>query len=135
MVLVLVPQIALGERGSFDARVIELKQSGNDEYILRMVQLSEPYGYQHNRDRELVIHLRFECPVYECTDAKTQPTLEKYHQAIALLKSQINTSKTIKFGIVDRGFAQIEGTKNEYQSNDLEVYQGEVYSDYDFFEF
>ena len=134
VVLVLVPHIALGDRGIFEARVIALKESGKDQYVLRMVQLSEPYGYQHKKDRELVLHLRFECPLYQCTDAETQPTLGKYQHAIDLLKDQIKSSKTIKFGIVDRGFAQIEGTKDEYQSNDLEVHQGTVYSDYDFFD-
>ena len=132
--LVLAPHIALGERGIFDAKVVEFRESGKDQYILRMVQLSEPYGYVHKKDRELVIHLRFECPLYECKNQDTQPTLEKYQQAIAKLKNEIQTSKTIKFGIVDRGFAQIDGTSNEYQSNDLEIYQGTVYSDYDFFE-
>jgi len=132
--LLLVPHSAFGDRDTFDAKVVELSASGNDEYILRMVQLSEPYGYVHKQDRELVIHLRFECPLYECNDAETQPTLEEYHQAITLLKDQMQLSKTIKFGIVDRGFAEIEGKKNEYQSNDLEIYQGIVYSDYDFFD-
>ena len=99
-----------------------------------MVQLSEPYGYQHTKDEDLIIHLRFKCPLYQCIDANTQPTLGKFEDAIALLKNQIKTSKTIKFGIVDRGYAQIDGTKNEYQSNDLEIYQGTVYSDYDFFD-
>lgn len=134
-ILLLVPHIALGDRGTFEARILELQQSGKDQYILRMVQLTQPYGYQHKQDRELVIHLRFECPLYQCTDAQTQPTLDKYQHAIALLKDQIKSSKTIKFGIVDRGFAQIQGTKNEYQSNDLEIYQGTVYSDYDFFDY
>ena len=135
VILVLVPHIALGDRGTFEARVIALKESGKDQYVLHMVQLSEPYGYQHTKDKELVIHLRFECPLYQCNNADTQPTLGKYQQAITLLKDQIKSSKTIEFGIVDRGFAEIKGTKNEYQSNDLEVYQGTVYSDYDFFDF
>lgn len=134
MILVLVPHIAFGDRDTFEARIVEFRESGQDQYILRMIQLSEPYGYVHKNDRELVIHLRFECPLYQCNDADTQPTLEEYHQAIEKLKDQMKASKTIKFGIVDRGFAEIEGTKNEYQSNDLEIYQGVVYSDYDFFD-
>ena len=134
LILALVPLSALGDRGIFEARVIDLTESGKDQYVLHMVQLSEPYGYQHTQDQELIIHLRFKCPLYQCTDANTQPTLEKFEDAIALLKNQIKSSKIIKFGIVDRGYAQIEGTKNEYQSNDLEIYQGTVYSDYDFFE-
>lgn len=135
VLLLLVPLIAMGERSAFDAKIIKLTEKGNDEYKLRMIQLSQPFGYKHNQDIELVIHLRFECPIYECSDEETQPTLKKYHQAIALLKNQLADSKTIKFGVVDRGFAEIEGEKNEYQSNALEIVDGIVCSDYDFFEF
>lgn len=135
VILLLVPQIAIGDRGAFDAEIIELTDKGNDEYKLRIIQLSQPFGYKHKQDKELVIHLRFECPLYECTDEETQPTLKKYHQAIALLKNQLTVSKTIKFGIVDRGYAEIEGEVNEYQSNALEIVDGIVCSDYDFFDF
>ena len=134
MLLMLVPVLAVGAKGDFDAKIIELRETGNDEYILRMIQLSEPYGYEHKHDTELVIHLRFQCPRYECDDPATLPTLEEYHQAIELLKNQIAGSTIIKFGIVDRGYAQIAGTKNEYQSNALEVYDGIVCSNYDFFD-
>ena len=134
VVLSLVPHIATAERGSFDARILEFRETGNDEYILRMMQLSQPYGYEHKRDTELVIHLRFQCPRYECNDAETLPTLDEYHQSIELLKNQMAGSDIIKFGIIDRGYARIQGTKNEYQSNALEVYDGIVCSNYDFFD-
>lgn len=135
MILVIFPLTATAERGEFDAKIIELTEKGNDEYLLKMVKLSEPYGYEHHEDREIILHLRFKCPIFECTDAETQPTLEEFHQAIELLKSQMQSSETITFGIVDRGFAQIVGTENEYQSNALEIYDGHVSSDYDFFDF
>jgi len=133
-VLMLAPLIASGGRGSFDAKIIDFRETGNDEYVLRMIQLSQPYGYEHKHDTELVIHLRFQCPRYECDDAESLPTLEEYHQAIELLKNQMTVSDIIKFGIVDRGYARIEGTKDEYQSNALEVYDGIVCSNYDFFD-
>lgn len=135
MILVMFPLAAAGEKGEFDAKIIELTQKGDDEYLLRIVQLSQPYGYEHREDREIVVHLRFQCPVYECTDAETQPTLEEFHQAIDLLKAQMEGSETISFGIVDRGFAKIDGTENEYQSNALEIHDGHVCSDYDFFDY
>ena len=134
VVLSLVPHIATAERGSFDARILEFRETGNDEYTLKLMQLSQPYGYEHNRDTELVIHLRFQCPRYECNDAETLPTLDEYHQSIELLKNQMAGSDIIKFGIIDRGYARIQGTKNEYQSNALEVYDGIVCSNYDFFD-
>ena len=133
VVLLAAPLTVMGERGSFDAKVIELKDQGKNEFILHLIQLSEPFGYEHKQDKEILIHLRFKCPLYECPDDGDNPSLKKYLSAISLLKKEIAVSKKIKFGIVDRGYAKIDGKKNEYQSNGLDVYNGIVYSDYDYF--
>ena len=130
-----LPQAAMGERGSFDAKVIELKDQGNNEFTLRLIQLSEPFGYKHKKDQEILIHLRFKCPLYECPDDGDNPSLARYLDAIKYLKNQIEASTRIKFGVVDRGYAKIDDTKNEYQSNGLDVYEGTVYSDYDYFDY
>lgn len=134
VVLILFPAVLAGEMGSFDVRILELRDKGNDEYALKLVQLSEPYGYKHKKDREITIHLRFKCPTYECTDPDTQPTLKEYHQAIDLLKQRLSSKSVTRFGVAGRGFALIEGTKNQYQSNALEIKDGIVCSDYDFFD-
>ena len=133
MALIIFPVLVAAEMGVFEARILALQDEGNDEYSLQIVKLSEPYGYTHKQDEEIIIHLRFQCPLYECTDMDTQPTLEEYHQAIDLLRQHQVTEEIIKLGVVDRGFAQIKGTENEYQSNALEVVDGVVCSDYDFF--
>ena len=133
VLLLAAPLTVMGERGSFDAKVIELKDLGKNEFILHIVQLSEPFGYVHKQDEDILIHLRFKCPLYECPDDEDNPSLKKYVSAIALLKKQIAVSRKIKFGIVDRGYAKIDGKKNEYQSNGLDVQDGIVYSDYDYF--
>ena len=133
MGLVMFPVLVTAEMGVFEARILALQDEGNDEYSLQLVKLSEPYGYTHKQDEEIIIHLRFKCPLYECTDIDTEPTLEEYHQAIDLLRRQQAAAEIIKIGVVDRGFAQIKGTENEYQSNALEVVDGVVCSDYDFF--
>lgn len=130
-----VPGTVLGEKGTFEAKVIELKDQGNNQFVLHLIQLSEPFGYKHKKDRDIVIHLRFQCPIYQCPDNGDNPSLKKYLDAINLLKTEILASKKIKFGVVDRGFAQIKGTKNEYQSNGLDIYKGTVYSDYDYFDY
>ena len=130
-----VSQVVMGERGTFDAKVIALKDQGNNEFTLHFIQLSEPFGYKHKKDEDVLIHLRFKCPMYECPADGDNPSLAKYLNAVKLLKTQISASKKIKFGIVDRGYAKIDGTKNEYQSNGLDVYEGTVYSDYDYFDY
>ena len=125
----------MGERGSYEARLIELKDQGNDEFTLRLVQLSQPFGYQHKKDEEILIHLRFKCPLYECPEDGDNPSVQKYLAAIDLLKTQIASAKTVKFGIVDRGYAKIDGTNNEYQSNGLDIQEDTVYSDFDYFDY
>lgn len=135
VLFVAIPQVAMGERGTFDAKVVALKDEGNNEFVLQFIQLSEPFGYKHKKDQEILIHLRFKCPLYECPDDGDNPSLAKYLEAIKLLKTQIAASNKIKFGVVDRGYAKIDGTKNEYQSNGLDVYEDTVYSDYDYFDY
>ena len=130
-----VPETVLGEKGTFEAKIIELKDLGKNEFLLHIVQLSEPFGYVHKQDRDILIHLRFKCPLYQCPDDGNNPSMKKFLAAIELLKSQAGTSKKIRLGVVDRGFAQIEGTKNEYQSNGLDIENGTVYSDYDYFDY
>ena len=135
VLLLAIPQTVMGERGSFDAKVIDLEDQGQNEFILHLIQLSEPFGYKHKQDEDILIHLRFKCPLYECPDDGDNPSLKKYLAAITLLKKQIAASKKIKFGIVDRGYAKIDGKKNEFQSNGLDIYDGVVYSDYDYFNY
>jgi len=138
LILVLVagfPPAVLGERGSFDAQVVSFTEDGNNEFTLRLIQLSQPFGYKHRKDEEIVIHLRFKCPSYECPEDGDNPTIKKYLSAVEFLKAQIAESKKIKFGVVDRGYAKIDGTKNEYQSNGLDIEEDIVYSDYDYFDF
>jgi len=130
-----IPETAMGERGSFEVKVIEIKDQGENEFLLHLIQLSEPFGYEHKKDEDVIIHLRFKCPLYECPDDGDNPSLKKYLSAIELLKTQVAASSKIKFGIVDRGYARIKGTKNEYQSNGLDIYEGTVYSDYDYFDY
>ena len=129
------PLAVMGERGTFDAKVISLTDDGNNEYTLRLIQLSQPFGYKHKKDTEIVIHLRFQCPAYECPDSGDNPSMKQYLAAVEMLKAQIAVSDRIKFGVVDRGFAMIDGTSNEYQSNGLDVSEDIVYSDYDYFDF
>lgn len=130
-----LPFTVLGERGYFDLQALELVDKGDNEYKFRFIQLSQPFGYKHKEDKEIVVHLRFKCPVYECLDDDIYPTEKKYLAAIEFLKNQIAASDKIKFGVVDRGYAEIEGTLNEYQSNSLEIHEGVVCSDYDFFDY
>lgn len=135
VLFLVIPTTVMGERGSFEAKVIELKDQDKNEFLLHFIQLSEPFGYEHKKDADVLVHLRFKCPLYQCPDDGDNPSLKKYLSAIELLKSQIATSNKIKFGIVDRGYALIKGTKNEYQSNGLDIYDGTVYSDYDYFDY
>ena len=135
VLLLAFPLTVVGERGTFDAKVLALTEDGNNEFTLRLIQLSEPFGYVHNKDKEILIHLRFKCPAYECPDDGENPSMKTYLAAVEFLKSQITSSDRISFGVVDRGYAKIDGTSNEYQSNGLEVYEDVVYSDYDYFDF
>jgi len=133
--ILLIPAPARCETGTFDIRVIDMRETGSDEYLLDFVQLSEPFGYQHKEDHEHKVRLRFQCPVYECTEDGNLPTLKDYRDAIELLKQQIAASRTIRISVAGRGFAPVEGTKDEFQSNGLYVRDGVVCLDYDFFDF
>ena len=88
---------------------------------MHFIQLSQPYGEAHKTDEELIVHFRHKSKHNTLNDSS-------YTKSIEQLKFQIDKSKYINFGIVGSGYKKIPGTKNEYQSNGLEVHKGIVYS-------
>ncbi len=120
----LMPVVASAHGDFFEVRVIDFTDKGGEEYRLHFIQLSQPYGETHKKDEEIIVHLRFKdsFPEYK------HPTKIEYIEAIKLLKEQISNSDRIRFGVIGRGYAKIKGTKNEYQSNALEIDRGVVYS-------
>jgi hypothetical protein len=123
------------EHGTFVIQPVELESKGDDEYVFRFIKLSEPFGYKHKGDQEIVVHLRYRCPIYECTGEDELPTKADYIAALEQLKQNMSAKKEVTVMVADRGYAKIEGTKNEYQANALYIYDGLICIDYDFFDF
>jgi len=125
----------MAEHGEFMVKAVELIDDGNNEYTFKFIQLSEPFGYKHRQDREVVVHLRFECPIYECLEEDGLPTESDYNAAIELLKQNISGLNQFTIELADRGYAEIKGKENEFQSNALYIHEGIICTDYDFFDF
>ena len=124
LILLFIAPLANAGGDYFQVYVNDFRETSTNEYQIDFIQLSQPYGKEHVVDENLIVNLRYNCSVIFCS--RYAPTIDQYHEAIRLLKSQAIKGTKINFGVISGGYEHM--SDNMYQSNALEVYQGVVYS-------
>ena len=130
LIITILPLTAFAGGDDFKAQVIEFSDKGKNQYKLKFIQLSQPFGKKHKGNKEITVHLQYKCPLKKCDGKYNKPTLQTYNSGIKLLRKQIESSKNIKFGVMGRGYKLISGTKNQYESRGLKIHNDVVYSYY-----
>ncbi len=122
LVIALTASVAMAGGTSVPVTMLELEQTGNDEYILKYKTLdTEDYEFDNlPRNTVLTVHLRFSRLLH--IDTEGFLTIDKYRRAVELLRKHVLEKRIVRFGRMGRGLCPIKGRLNTYESDALDVY-------------
>jgi hypothetical protein len=123
LLLVAFAQAAMAGGTSVPVQMLELRETGKDEYVLKYKTLdTEDYRFENlPRNTLLTVHLSFAKDKY--ASQGDYLTYEKYKKAIELLKSQVEAKQIVRFGRMGGGFCVVKGKPNTYKSDALAIYE------------
>jgi len=112
---------------SVPVKMLELTQTGTDEYYLKLQTLDgDEYEFEElPKNTELTIYLYF--AKFRYISKSNLLSIVAYRDAIELLKKVIKENKTARFGRVGRGICEITGKTNHFESDALKIIEEENY--------
>ncbi len=128
--LLLLADLCFAHYSTLEINVLDFQSHGNDEYtiVFEAEDTMMDDKFVPEKERKYIVHIRFDPKRAQCRYLDL--TLEKYRQAIKLLKQQIVLSKSLTIcRLSDIGYSQIKGRKGHYRSEALYIEKVNVESE------
>ena len=104
---------------SFQMRITSFRATGDDQYIMKIEQLSDSYVFKESSNKLRTLHLRFSPE--KLGNKSPHVTKENYLKAIEQLKADFKKGEPSCLGTMGKGFKKIWFRKNHWQSNALSI--------------